>query len=183
MMDIAARSLSIKRKTITKLLEAGLYPYTKHYLGSFKNHFSTIGLVGMNEACLNARWIKSDLTTQAAQDFTVEVLNHMRSRLSDYQERYGDLYNLETSTTLRPPQLSPLPSVLLNMTVRDIQTSLPLAELVRLLTTPTAHTYQLATPTISSPLLISKTDSRPFTPLAPSSIPSLANVFQTGRAA
>ena len=97
MMDIAARSLSIKRKTITKLLEAGLYPYTKHYLGSFKNHFSTIGLVGMNEACLNARWIKSDLTTQAAQDFTVEVLNHMRARLSDYQERYGDLYNLEAT--------------------------------------------------------------------------------------
>ncbi|MBR3675435.1 MAG: ribonucleoside triphosphate reductase, partial [Bacilli bacterium] len=97
MMDIAARSLSVKRKTITKLLEAGLYPYTKHYLGSFKNHFSTIGLVGMNEACLNARWVRSDLTTQAAQDFTVEVLNHMRSRLSDYQERYGDLYNLEAT--------------------------------------------------------------------------------------
>ena len=97
MMDIAARSLSVKRKTITKLLEAGLYPYTKHYLGSFKNHFSTIGLVGMNEACLNARWIKADLTTQAAQDFTVEVLNHMRARLSDYQERYGDLYNLEAT--------------------------------------------------------------------------------------
>ncbi len=97
MMDIAARSLSVKRKTITKLLEAGLYPYTKHYLGSFKNHFSTIGLVGMNEACLNARWVRSDLTTQAAQDFTVEVLNHMRARLSDYQERYGDLYNLEAT--------------------------------------------------------------------------------------
>lgn len=97
MMDVAARSLDIKRKTITKLLDAGLYPYTKHYLGSFSNHFSTIGLVGMNEACLNARWIKSDLTHEAAQDFTVEVLNHMRSRLSDYQERYGDLYNLEAT--------------------------------------------------------------------------------------
>ncbi len=97
MMDIAARSLDIKRKTITKLLEAGLYPYTKHYLGSFSNHFSTIGLVGMNEACLNARWIKEDLTHEDAQNFTVEVLNHMRSRLSDYQERYGDLYNLEAT--------------------------------------------------------------------------------------
>ena len=97
LMDIAARSLAIKRKTVTALLEAGLYPYTKHYLGSFNNHFSTIGLVGMNEACLNARWIRQDLTHKEADDFTVEVLNHMRNRLSDYQERYGDLYNLEAT--------------------------------------------------------------------------------------
>ncbi len=98
LMDIAARSLDIKRKTISALLEAGLYPYTKHYLGSFNNHFSTIGLVGMNEACLNARWIKEDLTHEEAQNFTVEVLNHMRNRLSDYQERYnGTLFNLEAT--------------------------------------------------------------------------------------
>lgn len=97
LMDVAARSLNIKRKTISSFLEAGLYPYTKHYLGSFKNHFSTIGLVGMNEACLNARWIKKDLTDVAAQAFTTEVLNHMRTRLSDYQEQYGDLYNLEAT--------------------------------------------------------------------------------------
>ena len=97
LMDISARSLKVKRETVTKLLEAGLYPYTKHYLGSFKNHFSTIGLVGMNEDCLNARWIKKDLTNKEAQEFTVEVLNHMRERLSDYQEAYGDLYNLEAT--------------------------------------------------------------------------------------
>lgn len=97
LMDISARSLKVKRETVTKLLEAGLYPYTKHYLGSFKNHFSTIGLVGMNEACLNARWIKKDLTNKEAQEFTVEVLNHMRERLSDYQEAYEDLYNLEAT--------------------------------------------------------------------------------------
>ncbi len=97
LMDISARSLSVKRQTITKLLEAGLYPYTKHYLGSFKNHFSTIGLVGMNEACLNARWIKEDLSHVSAQEFTEEVLNHMRERLSDYQEKYGDLFNLEAT--------------------------------------------------------------------------------------
>lgn len=97
LMDIAARSLDVKRKTIAKFLEAGLYPYTKHYLGTFANHFSTIGLVGMNEACLNARWIKSDLTRKEAQEFTIEVLNHMRTRLSDYQERYGDLFNLEAT--------------------------------------------------------------------------------------
>ncbi len=97
MMDIAARSLDIKRKTVSTLLEAGLYPYTKHYLGTFRNHFSTIGLVGMNEACINARWIKEDLTHKKAQDFTADVLNHMRTRLSDYQEKYGDLFNLEAT--------------------------------------------------------------------------------------
>ena len=97
MMDISARSLKIKRETITKLLEAGLYPYTKRYLGGFDNHFSTIGLVGMNEACLNAKWIRADMTHKEAQEFTKKVLNHMRERLSDYQEKYGDLYNLEAT--------------------------------------------------------------------------------------
>ena len=97
MMDIAARSLKIKRETITKLLDAGLYPYTKRYLGTFANHFSTIGLVGMNEACLNAKWIKKDLTHSEAQTFTKNVLNFMRNKLSDYQELYGDLYNLEAT--------------------------------------------------------------------------------------
>ncbi len=97
MMDIAARSLKVKRTIITKLLEEGLYPYTKHYLGSFANHFSTIGLVGMNEACLNASWLHKDLTHESAQQFTKDVLNHMRERLSDYQEQYGDLYNLEAT--------------------------------------------------------------------------------------
>ena len=97
LMDISARSLKVKRQTVSKLLDAGLYPYTKHYLGTFNNHFSTIGLVGMNEACLNARWIGKDLTHREAQEFTEEVLNHMRTRLSDYQEQYGDLYNLEAT--------------------------------------------------------------------------------------
>ena len=97
MMDLSARSLKIKRGVITKLLEEGLYPYTKRYLGTFNNHFSTIGLVGMNEACLNASWIRQDLTNKKAQEFTKDVLNHMRERLSDYQEMYGDLYNLEAT--------------------------------------------------------------------------------------
>jgi len=96
-MDISARSLKIKRDTITKLLENGLYPYTKRYLGTFNNHFSTIGLVGMNEACLNAKWVRANLTDAKAQQFTKDVLNHMRTRLSDYQELYGDLYNLEAT--------------------------------------------------------------------------------------
>ncbi len=105
MMDIAARSLKIKRNVITKLLEEGLYPYTKRYLKTFNNHFSTIGLIGMNEACLNAKWIQKNLTNEEAQKFTKEVLNFMREKLSDYQEEYGDLYNLEAtpaeSTTYR----------------------------------------------------------------------------------
>ena len=105
MMDIAARSLKIKRGVITKLLNEGLYPYTKRYLGTFDNHFSTIGLIGMNEVGLNAKWLGMDLTHEETQQFTKDVLNHMRERLSDYQEEYGDLYNLEAtpaeSTTYR----------------------------------------------------------------------------------
>lgn len=105
MMDISARSLKIKRGVISKLMEEGLYPYTRRYLGTFDNHFSTIGLIGMNEVGLNARWLQKDLTHEETQEFTKEVLNHMRERLSDYQEQYGDLYNLEAtpaeSTTYR----------------------------------------------------------------------------------
>ena len=97
LMDISARSLKTKRTVITKLLDEGLYPYTKRYLGTFANHFSTIGLVGMNEAALNANWIGKDMTYESAQEFTKKVLNHMRERLSDYQEEYGDLYNLEAT--------------------------------------------------------------------------------------
>ena len=97
LMDISARSLKVKRTVITKLLEAGLYPYTKRYLGTFGNHFSTIGLVGMNEVGLNAKWLRADMTSEKTQKFTQDVLNHMRERLSDYQVEYGDLYNLEAT--------------------------------------------------------------------------------------
>ena len=105
LMDISARSLKIKRNVISRLLEEGLYPYTKRYLGKFDNHFSTIGLIGMNEAGLNAKWLRADLSHREVQQFAKDVLNHMRERLSDYQEQYGDLYNLEAtpaeSTTYR----------------------------------------------------------------------------------
>ncbi|MBQ8109505.1 MAG: ribonucleoside triphosphate reductase [Clostridia bacterium] len=105
LMDIAARSLNTKRRVITQLMERGLYPYTKRYLGNFNNHFSTIGLIGMNEVGLNANWLRADLTDARVQAFTRNVLNHMRERLSDYQEKYGDLFNLEAtpaeSTTYR----------------------------------------------------------------------------------
>ena len=105
MMDVSARSLKTKREVITKLLNQGLYPYTRRYLGTFENHFSTIGLIGMNEVGLNARWLGEDMTSVQTQEFTKSVLNHLRERLSDYQEKYGDLYNLEAtpaeSTTSR----------------------------------------------------------------------------------
>lgn len=105
MMDIAARSLKIKRTVVTKLFNENLYPYTKRYLNNFDSHFSTIGLIGMNEAGLNAKWLRADMTDERTQEFSKEVLNHMRTRLSDYQEIYGDLYNLEAtpaeSTTYR----------------------------------------------------------------------------------
>ena len=105
MMDVSARSLKTKREVITKLLNQGLYPYTRRYLGTFENHFSTIGLIGMNEVGLNAGWLGEDMTSVQTQEFTKNVLNHMRERLSDYQEKYGDLYNLEAtpaeSTTYR----------------------------------------------------------------------------------
>ncbi len=105
MMDISARSLKIKRNVVTKLFNEGLYPYTKRYLTNFDNHFSTIGLIGMNEATLNAKWLRKDISEPQAHVFAKDVLNHMRDRLSDYQEEYGDLYNLEAtpaeSTTYR----------------------------------------------------------------------------------
>lgn len=97
MMDLSARSLNMKRTVITRLMEEGLYPYTKRYLGTFKNHFSTIGLIGMNEAGLNAKWLRKDMSHVRTQEFTKEVLNHMQKRLADYQEIYGDLYNLEAT--------------------------------------------------------------------------------------
>jgi len=105
MMDLSARSLNVKRKVITNLLNEGLYPYTKRYLGNFDNHFSTIGLIGMNEVGLNAKWLGESMASVKTQEFTKNVLNHMRERLSDYQEQYGDLFNLEAtpaeSTTYR----------------------------------------------------------------------------------
>ncbi len=105
LMDISAKSLHIKREVITKLLDSGLYPYTKRYLGTFANHFSTLGLIGMNEVGLNAKWLGGDMTDPKTQEFTKEVLNHMRGRMVEYQEQYGDLYNLEAtpaeSTTYR----------------------------------------------------------------------------------
>ena len=98
MMDISARSLDIKRKVITRLLEEGLYPYTKRYLGSFHNHFSTIGVVGMNEAAENAKWLRTNISTDVGQVFAKKTLDFMREKLRDYQEMYSNtLFNLEAT--------------------------------------------------------------------------------------
>ncbi len=95
LMDLAKDSLECKRKTIQKLMQQGLYPYTKRYLRSFDNHFSTIGLVGMHECCLN--FLKKSIASEEGYAFTEKVLLHMRHRLSNYQEETGNLYNLEAT--------------------------------------------------------------------------------------
>lgn len=97
-MSVAARSLETKRKVLTAYYNAGLYPYTKAYLpDAYKNHFSTIGIVGMNEACLNANWINRNITDAKAHAWANKVLDFMREKLSDFQEQYGCLFNLEAT--------------------------------------------------------------------------------------
>ena len=176
LMDIAARSLKTKRTVITKLLEAGLYPYTKRYLGTFGNHFSTIGLIGMNEVGLNAGWLRADLTHKETQQFTKDVLNHMRERLSDYQEQYGDLYNLEAtpaeSTTYR---LAKHDVALYPDIITAART--PVTRLI----TPTPPTCRWATPTTSSRPWPSRMTCRPCTPPALCSTPFWVRSCRTGR--
>jgi len=166
LMDIAARSLKIKRTIITKLLDGGLYPYTKHYLGSFDNHFSTIGLVGMNETCLNANWVGCDLTHKEAQEFTQEVLNHMRERLSDYQEKYGDLYNLEAT---------PAESTAFRLAKHDKKR---FADIITAGADGEAPYYT----NTSSRLWIFRMTCRPSTPPVPCSTPSWEKKCRIGRA-
>ena len=95
LMDLAKESLCIKRKVIQRLLDGGLFPYTKRYLKTLKNHFNTIGLCGMNECCLN--FLGKDISTAEGKDFACRVLDHMRSRMQDYQEKTGELFNLEAT--------------------------------------------------------------------------------------
>ncbi len=97
LMDLAKVSLELKRKEITKWLDSWFYPYTKRYLNSFRNHFSTIGLNWMNEAVLNFTNWKEDMTTEAGKDFAIKVLDYMRDLLKQYQEETGNLYNLEAT--------------------------------------------------------------------------------------
>jgi ribonucleoside-triphosphate reductase len=94
-MNIGRDSLGIKRKIITKLMDQGLFPYTQRYLRHWNNHFSTIGLIGMNESVLN--FMGKDLSEPEAREFAIEVLQHMRDRLISFQEETGHLYNLEAT--------------------------------------------------------------------------------------
>lgn len=105
-MDIAKTSLEIKRKVLERFTDSGLYPYSKHYLSSVKektgfywsNHFSTIGIIGMNEAIANAKWLNTKgIWTQEGKTFALQVLDFMRRRLIQYQEETGNLYNLEAT--------------------------------------------------------------------------------------
>ncbi|MBN1698890.1 MAG: ribonucleoside triphosphate reductase [Spirochaetales bacterium] len=94
-MDLAAKSLLIKRKVINRLMDNGLFPYTRRYLKHLGNHFSTIGITGMNECLLN--FTGRDISTEEGRSFALEVLDYMRKRLADYQEATGDLFNLEAT--------------------------------------------------------------------------------------
>ncbi len=97
LMDLAKSSLEIKRKVLSQWLERGLYPYTYRYLRSFRNHFSTIGLNGMNEAIINFTDGKEDISTEAGERFALEMLDYMRNILKEYQEETGSMYNLEAT--------------------------------------------------------------------------------------
>lgn len=97
LMDLAKESLVIKRKVVQRLLDGGLFPYTKRYLQTLDNHFNTIGLVGMNECLLNFFDKNTTIATPKGRDFALRVLTFMRNRLADYQEETGSLFNLEAT--------------------------------------------------------------------------------------
>jgi ribonucleoside-triphosphate reductase (formate) len=95
LLDMAKNSLEIKRKVIERYMNSGLLPYTKRYLGTLQNHFATIGLVGMNECCLN--FLKKDITTVEGRELALEILEFMRTKIKDFQEETGNIYNLEAT--------------------------------------------------------------------------------------
>jgi len=97
LMELSKTSLEIKRVEIQKWIDRGLFPYTKRYLGYLKNHFSTIGINGLNEAIRNFTADEENITTEAGQAFAIEVLDFMREKIKDYQEETGNYYNLEAT--------------------------------------------------------------------------------------
>jgi len=97
LMDLARDSLEIKRKVIQDHIDGGLYPYTKRYLGDLKNHFSTIGVNGLNEMIRNFSGDADDVTTDAGRALAIRLLDHVRGRITCYQEETGHLYNLEAT--------------------------------------------------------------------------------------
>ena len=97
LMDLARTSLEIKREEIQKWIDRGLFPYTKRYLGYLRNHFSTIGVNGINEAIRNFTGDTENITTPGGQIFAKEILDFMRERIKDYQEETNNYYNLEAT--------------------------------------------------------------------------------------
>jgi len=97
LMELASQSLEIKRKEVTKNMNAGLLPYTKEYLGSLDHHFATIGVNGMNECCMNFLGKDKDVTSKEGKAFAIEILDHMRAKLQEFQEKTGNIYNLEAT--------------------------------------------------------------------------------------
>ena len=97
LVDLAALSLDLKRTKINELLTRGLYPYTSHYLGHFNNHFSTIGINGMNEAILNAKWLDGNIAKEENKQWAIKVVSHIRHRLPELQQKHSQLFNLEAT--------------------------------------------------------------------------------------
>ncbi|MEN8133752.1 MAG: ribonucleoside triphosphate reductase, partial [Pseudomonadota bacterium] len=97
LMDLAKSSLEIKRKVIQRHMDAGLFPYTKRYLGTLRNHFSTIGVNGINEMIRNFTADREDITTEQGYRFAAEFLDHIRARMTEFQEQTGHMYNLEAT--------------------------------------------------------------------------------------
>ncbi len=97
LLDLARQSLEIKRKIVERLITAGLYPYTKRYLGTLRNHFSTIGVNGINEMIRNFTGDAHDITTPQGHAFAVKLLDHIRAKMTEFQEETGQLYNLEAT--------------------------------------------------------------------------------------
>jgi len=97
LMELSKSTLEKKRKFIQEMYDRGLYPYTKRYLPHFRNHFSTIGVNGMNEMIRNFTEDKEDITTTFGHEFSMEILEHIRNRMKEFQEETGNLYNLEAT--------------------------------------------------------------------------------------
>ena len=97
LLDLARESLELKRQVISELLEAGLYPYTRRYLGTLRNHFSTIGVNGVNEMIRNFTGDHDDITTEPGYRLAAELLDHIRARMVAFQDGTGHMYNLEAT--------------------------------------------------------------------------------------
>ncbi len=97
LLELARTSLEVKRKTIQRQMDQGLFPYTRRYLGTLRNHFSTIGVNGLNEMIRNFTDDADDITSEQGQLFAIRFMDHVRQRMVEYQEQTGHMYNLEAT--------------------------------------------------------------------------------------